>query len=228
MRVSIFFMVMISLTSLAICQDLLAPGETWTYNANYTVKESDLCSCIANNATANAVGPCSEAENSAGPVTVETAYDAKIYLEKISDKTGEKVDAGDTVTYTYYVTNTGDVNLSEVSLEDDLIAITRYLSGDDNRDDLLNPEEVWVYEGAYIVDESDLCHKIVNFAVARGLDPCNREISGNATAEVETLCTICCQEGENQDLINLGDQRAVGLHSSQAKNKVKIETDQTL
>lgn len=224
MRVSIFFLTLNLLASLSICQEQLAPGDSWTYQANYRVEESDICSCIVNNATAKASGPCSNVSNSSGGVLVKIIYEPGIDLEKISDKSGEEVDVGDTITYTFFVANTGDVNLSNVSIEDDMVRYVSYISGNDNGDDLLNPGEVWIYEGSYLVDQDDQCCSIVNYAIARAMDPCKIEISDNATAEVETFCPIgcvCCPEGENRDLTNIGDQRAVALPNSQAENNVE-------
>ena len=80
-------------------QDQLAPGDSWTYEASYRVEESDICSCIVNNATVNAFGPCSNVSNSSGDVKVEIIYEPGIDLEKLSDKSGEKVDAGDTINF---------------------------------------------------------------------------------------------------------------------------------
>ena len=231
MRVSIFFLTLNLLASLSICQEQLAPGDSWTYQASYRVEESDICSCIVNNATVNASGPCSNVSNSSGGVIVETIYKPGIDLEKISDKSGEEVDAGDTIRYTYFLANTGDVNLSNVSIEDDMVRYVSYISGNDNGDDLLNPGEVWIYEGSYLVDQDDQCCSIVNYAIARAMDPCKIEISDNATAEVETFCPIgciCCPEGENRDLTNIGDQRAVALPNSQAENNVEIDMSQKI
>lgn len=231
MRVSIFFLTLNLLASLSICQEQLAPGDSWTYQASYRVEESDICSCIVNNATAKASGPCSNVSNSSGGVLVKIIYEPGIDLEKISDKSGEEVDVGDTITYTFFVANTGDVNLSNVSIEDDMVRYVSYISGNDNGDDLLNPGEVWIYEGSYLVDQDDQCCSIVNYAIARAMDPCKIEISDNATAEVETFCPIgcvCCPEGENRDLTNIGDQRAVALPNSQAENNLEIDISQKI
>ena len=231
MRVSIFFLTLNLLASLSICQEQLAPGDSWTYQANYRVEESDICSCIVNNATAKASGPCSNVSNSSGGVLVKIIYEPGIDLEKISDKSGEEVDVGDTITYTFFVANTGDVNLSNVSIEDDMVRYVSYISGNDNGDDLLNPGEVWIYEGSYLVDQDDQCCSIVNYAIARAMDPCKIEISDNATVKVETFCPIgciCCPEGENRDLTNIGDQRAVALPNSQAENNVEIDMSQKI
>ena len=231
MRILIFFFTLNLLASLSICQDQLGPGDSWTYEASHRVQESDICSCIVNNATVNASGPCSNVSNSSGGVIVEIIYESGIDLEKISDKSGEEVDAGDTITYTYFVTNTGDVNLSNVSIEDDMIRYVSYISGNDNGDYLLNPGEVWIYEGSYLVDQNDLCHSIVNYAVANAIDPCKINQSDNATVKVDTVCPvdcICCPEGENRDLTNIGDQHAVALSNSQAENNVEIDMSQRI
>lgn len=231
MNVSRFFLILVSLVFLSLGQEQLAPGDSWTYQASYRVEESDICSCFVNNATVNASGPCSNVSNSSGGVLVKIIYEPGIDLEKISDKSGEEVDVGDTITYTFFVANTGDVNLSNVSIEDDMVRYVSYISGNDNGDDLLNPGEVWIYEGSYLVDQDDQCCSIVNYAIARAMDPCKIEISDNATAEVETFCPIgciCCPEGENRDLTNIGDQRAVALPNSQAENNVEIDMSQKI
>jgi uncharacterized repeat protein (TIGR01451 family) len=231
MRISIIFLILNISTSLSICQDQLAPGDSWTYQASYRVEESDICSCIVNSATVNASDPCSNVSNSSVGVLVEIIYEPGINLEKISDKSGEEVDAGDTITYTYFVANTGDVNLSNVSIEDDMIKYIRYISGNDNGDDLLNPGEVWVYEGSYLVDQDDLCHSIVNYAIVRAIDPCKINQNDSKTVKVDTICPvdcICCPEGENRDLTNIGDQRAVALPNSRAENNVEIDMSQKI
>jgi len=228
MRTSILFIVMISLTSIACCQDLLAPGETRTYMANYTVKEADICSCIENNVAAIAIDPCNKSVDSASNSTVKIVYDANITLYKTSDKDKVKVFPGDTINYAFYVENTGDVNLTNVSLEDVMIKDTRYISGDENGDRVLNPDEVWIYKGSYTVVQRDLCDDIVNTAIVRATDPCRKEIERTASDTVKTICitTVCCPEGETLENIDLGDQRAVGMHNSQAENTVKIVSSQ--
>jgi uncharacterized repeat protein (TIGR01451 family) len=55
------------------------------------------------------------------------------------------------VTFTYRVTNPGNVALSDVSVKDNKISKLTYVSGDTNRDGVLQPGETWVYTGrAYL------------------------------------------------------------------------------
>jgi len=75
-----------------------------------------------------------------------------------------------------------------------------------------------------------LCSKIVNWANLTARDLCNRSISKEAYAEVETTCNelicTCCDSGTNWDGIDIGNQKALGLHNSEAKNRVNIIADQ--
>lgn len=50
------------------------------------------------------------------------------------------------VTFTYKVTNEGDVALSDISVNDDKCDDVDYVSGDENDDELLDIDEEWKYE----------------------------------------------------------------------------------
>jgi len=52
---------------------------------------------------------------------------------------------GGEVTYTYVVTNTGDVPLSDVSVSDDKCGAADYVSGDTSDDELLDMDETWTF-----------------------------------------------------------------------------------
>lgn len=229
MKIFIFFIMLAALVWTADSQDRLAPGETWTYTRNYTVQETDICQAIQNNVTVNAIDPCSR---KVGPAvdneTVNTTYRADIRFDKVSNKSRVLVDAGDIIGYTYYVENTGDVNLTITSLADDMIFDVQYISGDENRDGVLNPGEMWSFAGAYKVVEDDLCRSITNEAELKARDPCNNQLERTDEEVVETVCgeNICCQDGYNRDEIISGDQFASGVGNADAKNNVDIKTCQ--
>ncbi len=69
---------------------------------------------------------------------------------------------GDTITYTFEVTNTGNMPLYNVSLEDDVLgSITNLISGDTNSDGMLDTDEVWTYEKSYTIPD-DADYPLVN------------------------------------------------------------------
>jgi uncharacterized repeat protein (TIGR01451 family) len=62
--------------------------------------------------------------------------------------TGPNIPAGDTVTWTYEVTNTGNVWLSNISVNDDQLGAITNLIDNGNGDNILQPGETWVYEAS--------------------------------------------------------------------------------
>lgn len=67
------------------------------------------------------------------------------------------------VTYTYQVTNLGDVPMRDISVTDDQIDLVSYVSGDVNSDDILQVSESWIYTSQAMLDETTM-----NTATARG------------------------------------------------------------
>ncbi|VAW01673.1 internalin, putative, partial [hydrothermal vent metagenome] len=125
---------------------LLDPGETWTYAASGTATAGQY----ANTGTATA-----DFEESPITNTDPSHYfgvDVSIDIEKATNgedadaPTGPEVLVGDPVTWTYVVTNTGNVALSNVTVTDDQGVIPVYKSGDANENDILETTETWIYE----------------------------------------------------------------------------------
>jgi uncharacterized repeat protein (TIGR01451 family)/LPXTG-motif cell wall-anchored protein len=67
------------------------------------------------------------------------------------------------VTYTYKVNNPGTVALSNVSVTDDKVSAVNYVSGDVNADNLLQPNETWIYTSKMILNATT-----TNTATAKG------------------------------------------------------------
>ena len=63
-----------------------------------------------------------------------------IHVEKTADPTSLPAGGGD-VTYTYVVTNTGDVALSSIKVDDDKCSPVEYVSGDEDGDSKLDVKE---------------------------------------------------------------------------------------
>ncbi len=125
--------------------DLLEPGETWTYTASHVVVGSDP-GTYSNTATVTA--------NPSGFPNVlsdVSSWTVDLFQPGITVvKTGDALSKiGDDVTYTYVVTNTGSLDspgLANVVLTDDKLGpITAVVKTNDDGDDLLELNETWTY-----------------------------------------------------------------------------------
>ncbi len=63
--------------------------------------------------------------------------------------------AGDTISYTVTIANTGNVSLTGIGVSDPLTALT-YQSGDTDTDSQIDPGETWTYTGSYALIQNDL------------------------------------------------------------------------
>ena len=94
----------------------LDPGETWVYSASYTVTQADIDAGAALVDTASL-----DAAELAAPVsdtaTTGVAPSPSILLSKTVDDSSA-VAAGQTLTYTYEVTNTGNQTLTGIAVSD--------------------------------------------------------------------------------------------------------------
>ena len=145
----------------------LQPGEIWIYTGTMTLNAT-----TTNTVTAQGSSDGMTATNTASvtvvvtplvvtPPVVSPVYPPLINVIKTPDPlalTGQGL-----VTYTYTVTNPGMVALSNVSVTDDKISPVNYVSGDVNADNLLQPNEIWVYTGSMILNETT-----TNMATAQG------------------------------------------------------------
>jgi uncharacterized repeat protein (TIGR01451 family) len=97
----------------------LDPDATVICTATYTVTQADVDGgSITNTGTATA-GAVSDSDE----LTVTFASPSSIDIAKSSDAT-ESMDVGDTITYTYRVTNNGEVTLSNVSVSDPQVGLS--------------------------------------------------------------------------------------------------------
>jgi uncharacterized repeat protein (TIGR01451 family) len=63
--------------------------------------------------------------------------------------------AGDTITYTYTVSNAGPDAACNVVVSDDVAGPATYVSGDNDGDDCLDPGETWTFQATYTVQAGD-------------------------------------------------------------------------
>src|SRR5204863_3062249 len=86
--------------------------------------------------------------------TTMTAYESPTCLEFIRVLYRSAVDtAGETIEYTITVTNTGNVDLTGVVLDDTFAGGATLVSGDTNSNGILETTETWVYSADYRAEE---------------------------------------------------------------------------
>ncbi|MEN8238318.1 MAG: hypothetical protein ABFR53_03840, partial [Actinomycetota bacterium] len=126
---------------------LLDPGEIWIYEASGTA----VAGQYVNSGTATGVDPLELVVEATDP-SHYFGIDASIDIEKATNAEdadaapGVQIAVGEQVTWTYIVTNTGNVALSDIVLVDDQGVAPSFIDGDVNDDGLLDIGETWTYE----------------------------------------------------------------------------------
>jgi uncharacterized repeat protein (TIGR01451 family) len=151
----------------------LAPDETATFTATYTVTQADVDNgTITNTAsvTGTPTGFCPGCEPPTDEDTEITPPDQTPGLAV--DKSADPVDGlavGDIVTYTFVATNTGNVTLTDVTVTDELAGLSAI---DPPSVASLAPRETATFIATYEVTQADVdAGEIVNSATVTGTPP---------------------------------------------------------
>ncbi len=158
-----------NLVATVTCPDpTLAPGASETCTGTYTVTQADVDNgSVTNTATADGANPQSTAVTSASSsVTVEASNaTSSLSLIKSSTSTGYGA-AGDTISYSYLVTNTGTTTESNIAISDNLVATVTC------PDPTLAPGASETCTGTYTVTQADVDNgSVTNTATAGGTNP---------------------------------------------------------
>ncbi|MFA6372395.1 MAG: hypothetical protein WCW68_07205, partial [Methanothrix sp.] len=161
----------------------LMPGAQATGTSTYTIKESDLPGPLNNTAVASGVEdrtkkPVVSATSSA---SVALTYNAALNLTKVPSSTTAKV--GDTVTYRFTVTNTGNVTIKDLNLTDDKLGTIKT----DKKE--LAPGATTSASATHVILESDLPGPLTNLATIQGTDSQGKPVTATATASVSLTYT---------------------------------------
>jgi uncharacterized repeat protein (TIGR01451 family) len=125
---------------------------------------------------------CTAAENNVVPAPKLTVVKKALPAADLSIVGASDVaDAGDKINYTITVENTGNVDLTNITLSDPLTA-------DENEalfaipgitdDGVLDAGETWTFTSHYILKQSDIDAGVVkNTATVTGKDPSNNDVS---------------------------------------------------
>ena len=195
---------------------LLDVDETWIYNADYAITQGDIdAGEVVNQATAEGTEPDGTVVSDLSdfedvtmdrPTVTDLCQDGAIALVK----TGEVIQdgggcptVGDIITYTFIVTNEGNVNLDTITVTDPLLEAPNpvvpiaFVTGDTNGDGLLNIDEAWMYTADYVITQDDVdAGEVVNQATATGVDPAGNTASDlsdfeDVTMDRPTIVDIC-------------------------------------
>ncbi|HEY4410793.1 MAG TPA: SpaA isopeptide-forming pilin-related protein, partial [Acidimicrobiia bacterium] len=153
--------------------DVLSPGETWTYQCGHVVTADDGTR-ILNTAGVSGIDPLET------KVTDSASFPTDILKPAIAiTKTGSStVHVGDAVVYTLVVTNPGNTPLADVKVSDPKCDGAPVRSTVD-ADGLLSPGEAWTYNCTHVATAGDGA-SILNTAKAEGTDPLGETVNNTA------------------------------------------------
>ncbi len=133
-------------------------GETWTYTYTYTVTQADMEKGVVKNVVKASNPDIPEDDPDAPTDEVEVPADPMpaMTLKKTADK-NEFTRAGDVITYTIKVKNTGNVTLKNVVVSDSLVTLTNAMRTESKTaDGELEVGETWTYKYTYTVTQADM------------------------------------------------------------------------
>ena len=138
---------------------ILQTTETWIYTANGTAiagAYTNLGTVTGDPQDPNGdpVGPPVEDDdpsNYVGEATPGIDIEKATNGQDADDPTGPLLNIGDTATFTYVVTNTGDVALGTITVTDDQAVTPVFQGGDSDNDGLLDLDETWTYTASIVV-----------------------------------------------------------------------------
>ncbi|HEV2071693.1 MAG TPA: DUF5979 domain-containing protein, partial [Acidimicrobiales bacterium] len=181
------------LGALTLPVESLAPGASTSVTALHVVTAADLdAGSLTNIATTEGTAPNGTTVTDTDAFTVEFPARRGLTVDK-STNTIEAA-AGDTITYTYVVTNTGNVTISDLSMFDDKIG--EYFDADLAGISLGAGESVTVTMDYTVTEQDALSGSVTNVAVANGDLPRDLgPIRGDDTVTVPVGKTIVKNTG---------------------------------
>ena len=192
----------LGLTNVSVSPSTLAPSESGTLTQNYTITQADI---DAGSVTNSAVGTAQDPDNNTLSDTSGTAVDnddstitnlpknSSLALVKSAVYNGNATAAqvGDTITYTFTITNTGNTTLTNSVVTDAKLGMTNVAVSPST----LAPNASGTLTQNYTITQADIdSGSVTNSAVGSGTDPSNATVSDtsgttttNDTATVTNL-----------------------------------------
>ncbi|MFC3416723.1 DUF7507 domain-containing protein [Algoriphagus hitonicola] len=169
------------LTGLDITIGTLIPNESEVLATDYEVTQEDVdAGFVLNTVFATGDSPTDETPTDEDEVETPITPNPSILITKDADKESVS-EAGEIVTYTLTVTNSGNVTLTNVTVMDPLTELEEVIG-------TLSPGETVELTTEYVVTVEDLNEGgILNVAIAEGEAPDETPVSDEASEEVESL-----------------------------------------
>ena len=198
----------------------LAPGQSASFTATYVVTQADLDHGSINDSATASGSPPSGPPIDSLPSTASVPVTQSPALSIVKSATPASVSAvGDTVTYTFAVTNTGNVDLSGVSVDDTQEAPAGSLASGPTCQSLsspsgtclgsstpLTPGQVATFTATYVVTQADLDHGSINdSATASGSPP-----SGPPIDSLPATATVPVTQNPALSITKSADPASVG------------------
>ncbi|MBX3011905.1 MAG: DUF11 domain-containing protein [Caldilineaceae bacterium] len=152
---------------------VLEPTETWLYQATGVA----VAGQYRNIGTVRGTDADGDEITAQDPSHYFGLANAAIQIVKVASST--VVTAGETVIYTYTVTNEGDVPLRQIVVTDDKCTPLTYVGGDSDGDTHLDLTETWRYTCSAVIIQTT-----TNIATVTGRDPAGNEVTDDDTATV--------------------------------------------
>ena len=227
--------------SIDLSATTLTPGASATGSATHTVTQAEIdAGTLTNVATTIGTPPAGPGSNvtASDTQTVTLVQDPSIEVVKAlsanADEDGSgDVSLGDTLTYSFTVTNTGNVTLANVSVSDPLPGLSAATGGAST----LAPGASTVFTATYTVTQANVdAGQVSNTAIATGTPPSGPNVSDTDTVTVDvthiawqvTKVSIATQVPStvvNNVSISAGNSTATG--SASTTDTVVVASDVT-
>ena len=164
----------------------LAPGaaDATTLTGSYTITQADIDAGSKDN-TATATSD----HATSGPATAHVVLpqSAQMTLSETASDANSPPAAGDSLVYSFSLTNNGNVTLNGPTVSDTAtsgvtaVASGGFNVGDTNNDLLFNPGETWSFTGSRTLSADDVANGVADTSTAAALGPQNQPASATAT-----------------------------------------------
>jgi uncharacterized repeat protein (TIGR01451 family) len=154
--------------------DLLEPGEVWNYSCTHLVLDTDL-DPLPNTATVSGTADDGRTTTDEDSWSVDLIHPAIDIVKDVNPQSGNP---GDTVTYSFTVTNTGDTTLSHISVDDDVIGHIGHIAQLDAGDSVTLTKD-WELPRDEV--------SVTNVGTATGTDVLGKTVTADDDATVEIV-----------------------------------------